>query len=216
MRCSARSSHRYPEPNLSPPMSRDPHPGRSTGAPMAGNPHSVRVRTGQIATRHPHPAATPPIPIAWCPRHRASGGRWNRFLLYWRWRGRRPAVSRARVGRRLRWTGIRRRLHLTRVRRRLRGARITRRWILLSGGRRQQRQHDRQDRQATALALSSDNERGRDRLDFHWVDRLFSPLRRAGSCRVVSCPRTGSAMACSRLWAPFHSVDGRTCPSLPI
>ncbi len=37
-----------------------------------------------------------------------------------------------------------------------------------------------------------------------------------GSCRVVSCPRTGSAMASSRLRAPFHSLGGRTCPSLPI
>lgn len=35
------------------------------------------------------------------------------------------------------------------------------------------------------------------------------------SNRVVSCPRTGSAIACSRLCAPFHSDGGRTAPSLP-
>ena len=35
------------------------------------------------------------------------------------------------------------------------------------------------------------------------------------SCTVVSCPTTGSAIAASRLVAPFHSSAGRTRPSLP-
>ena len=46
--------------------------------------------------------------------------------------------------------------------------------------------------------------------------RSIQPLSSAGSCNVVSCPRTGSASASSRLRAPFHSLAGRTCPSLPI
>jgi hypothetical protein len=49
------------------------------------------------------------------------------------------------------------------------------------------------------------------------IDRGYlSPLSSAGSCNVVSCPRTGSAMASSRLRAPFHSAGGRTYPLLPI
>ena len=36
------------------------------------------------------------------------------------------------------------------------------------------------------------------------------------SCKVVSWPRTGSAMASAKLRAPFHSLGGRTWPSLPI
>ena len=42
------------------------------------------------------------------------------------------------------------------------------------------------------------------------------PLSSEGSCKVVSCPRTGSASASSRLRPPFHSAAGRTAPSLPI
>jgi hypothetical protein len=197
-------------------MSRNPDPARSPGAPMAGNPGGVRVRTGHITARHPHPAAVPPIPEAWGPHHSSPGWWRNRFLLQWRRRGGRSAVSGARVSRRLRWARVSRRLRWAGVSRRLRRTRIARRRILLGGGRRQQCQQDCRDCQKAALAPGSSNERYRDHSDFHRVDRLFSPLSNARSCRVVSCPRTGSAMACSRLCAPFHSVDGRTCPSLPI
>ena len=188
-------------------MSRNPDPGRSPGAPMAGNPGGVRIRARDIATRHPHPTAMAPVPVARRPHHRASGRRRDRFLLEWRRGGSRPAIFRTGVSRRLWPTGIRRRLHLTRVRRRLRRTRIGWCGILLGGGPRWRCQPDRQARYDKRCRCGS---------DFHQINVLSPPLSNAGSCRVVSCRQTGSAMACSRLCAPFHSDDGRTWPSLPI
>jgi hypothetical protein len=42
------------------------------------------------------------------------------------------------------------------------------------------------------------------------------PCANDGSNREVSCPITGSAIAASRLCAPFHCSAGRALPSEPI
>ena len=213
-------------------MSRNPDPGRTPRTPMAGNPGGMRVRSGHVAARRPHPTAGP-IPIPRCPHHRGPGRRrWDYFLLQRRGRRGWSGVSGTSVGRGLPWTGVGRRLRWIRVTRRLRWIRVTRRlrwirvtrwlcrigrrWVLLGGRRRQQSQQDRQDHRVADPTQRTGGGPCRYRSDFHRVDGLFSPLSSAGSCRVVSCPRTGSAMASSRLCAPFHSVDERTCPSLPI
>jgi len=203
-----------PEPNLASPVPRDPDPGRTTRAPMASDPGGMRVRTGHVTARRPHPTAGP-VPIARRPYHRRPWGRrWNRFRLQRRgchgWSG----VSGTRIGRRLPGTGVSRRLCWIRVSRRL--CRIGRRRILLGGGRRHGSHQDPQDHRVAEPTQRAGREPCRYRCDFHRVECLFLPLSRVGSCNVVSWPRTGFAMASSRLCAPLHSVDGRTCPSLPI
>jgi hypothetical protein len=185
-------------------MSRNPNPARTLRAPMAWNPGCVRVRRRGIAARHPHPTAAAPVPVALRPHHRGAGRRWNRLPLQRRRWGGRPAISR---------TGESPRL--TRVARRLARTGIAR-WRILLGCRWGQRGQQRpQGRQIAGPTQRSDGPL-LYRSNSHRVGVLPLSSSSAGSCRVVSCPRTGSAMACSRLCAPFHLAEGRTFPSLPI
>ena len=187
------------------PVPRYPDPPARPLRPVTRNPARAGIRAGDIASGYPDPAMSAPAPVAGLPDQCRPRQRRDHLLLGRRGSAGRPiAVSGIGIGRRLGGS----------ITRRLTWSRIGRRRVLLCKRRwHPGEQSQGPDQGASARPGDSGGCSGQD----HGLQTL--PVTRPssdGSCRVVSCPRTGSAMASARLRTPFHSEGGRTCPSLPI
>jgi hypothetical protein len=190
---------------LAAPMSGGPDPGAVSHMPPTWNPDRVRIGARGVTPRHPHPTPTGPVPETGCPYHRRPRRRRRDGLGLRRGRRHRRGGARSRVRRVLSRGILSRRV--------LSGGVLTRgvlsRRILSRRGQRRYHEHH-QSWHAAAPAQGIAYGAGRRGSRLHRNERILSSSINLGSCRVVSCPRTGLAIASSRLCAPFHSDAGRT------
>jgi hypothetical protein len=196
-------------------VSGDPDPGAVSDAPPTWNPDRVSIGPRDVTPGHPHPTPAGPVPETGSPYHR--GPRWGRRDGLGLRRGRRCRHDGAgsRVRRVFSWGILGRRILARRVLSRgilsrgILSRGILRRGVLSRRGRRRHHQHPHGRQKAApgqGTAYGADRRGSR----LHRNECILSSSINLGFCRAVSCPRTGFAIASSRLCAPFHSDAGRT------